>query len=91
MGKRKETNISRSAQGLRDALFAEIEELRSGEGNPQKAMAVAKLAQQIVSITRTEIDFHESVIRHAAAGQALSIGDMSLGDAASVNGRATVS
>lgn len=79
MAKTKNT-VARSAQGLRDALFAEIEELRSGEGNPSKSMAVAKLAQQIIGMTRLEIDFHESVMKHAQNGHALTIGDMRLGD-----------
>lgn len=82
-------NIGRSAQGLRDALFAELEELRSGEGNPQKAAAVAKLAQQIISITRVEIEFQEAVMRHAQEGRALALGDMRLGDAASATPSAT--
>lgn len=89
MAKAKST-VARSAQGLRDALFAEIEELRSGEGNPSKAMAVAKLAQQIISITKTEIEFNESVIRHAQSGHALALGDMPLGIAASAATSATV-
>lgn len=86
---KKSNSVARSAQGLRDALFAEIEELRSGEGNPSKAQAVAKLAQQIINITKTEIEFNESVIRHAQNGHALALGDMRLGPAASANGSAT--
>lgn len=81
--------VARSAQGLRDALFAEIEELRSGEGNPTKAQAVAKLAAQIINITKTEIEFQESVLRYAEKGQALALGGMQLGPAASANGTAT--
>ncbi len=88
MSKPKNT-VSRSAQGLRDALFAELDELRSGNGNPTKAQAVAKLAAQIINITKTEIEFHESVLRYAEKGQALTLGDMPLGIAASVNESAT--
>jgi len=83
------SNVTRSAQGLRDALFAEIEELRSGEGNPQKAQAVAKLAAQIIAMTRLEVDFQESVLRYAEKGRALALGDMPLGIAVSANGNAT--
>lgn len=90
MAKVKST-IARSAQGLRDALFAEIEELRSGEGNPSKAMAVAKLAQQIIGITRVEIDFQQSVLKHAQSGQALAIGEMRLGDSGSTTNLAAPS
>ena len=88
MSKKSKTDgVARSAQGLRNALFAEIEELRFGEGNPSKAMAVAKLAQQIIGITKVEIDFHSQVIKHAQEGHALALGEMSLGDGTSTASR----
>lgn len=50
-------NIERTSVGLRDALFDELDLLRSGEGNAQRAQAVAKLSAQIVSSVKMELDF----------------------------------
>ena len=86
---KKPHSITRSGQGLRDALFAEIEELRSGEGNPQRAQAVAKLAQQVISMTRLEIEFQTAVLAHAEKGVALALGEMPLANAVSVAPTAT--
>ena len=58
-------NIERTSVGLRDALFDELDLLRSGEGNAQRAQAVAKLSSQIVSSVKMELDF----ARFANAGQ----------------------
>lgn len=55
----KKNGHSRTSRGLRDILFDEIDELRSGEGDPPKALAVAKLAQQIMSTVRVEMEFHK--------------------------------
>jgi hypothetical protein len=74
----------RSSQGLRDILFDEIEELRSGSGDPTKSMAVANLAKQIINIAKVEIDFHRQIAEQADAGHAFSLGQMELGSAASV-------
>lgn len=35
----------RTARALRDVLFDEIDQLRDGDGDPQRAMAVANNAQ----------------------------------------------
>lgn len=59
-------NIERTSTGLRDALFDELDLLRSGEGNAQRAQAVAKLSAQIVSSVKMELD----VARFANAGKA---------------------
>lgn len=49
--------VSRTSAGLREALFQEIEALRAGKSDARQAMAVAKLAQQIVNSVRVEIEF----------------------------------
>lgn len=49
--------IDRTSGGLRDLLFDEIEELRSGNGDPRKALAVAGVARQIMNTVRVEMDF----------------------------------
>jgi hypothetical protein len=47
----------RTTQGLRDILFDEIDELRSGKGDAAKSMAVANLAKQIINTAKVELDF----------------------------------
>jgi hypothetical protein len=53
--------VIRTSAGLRDAIFDEIDALRSGSSNPAKANSVAKLASGIVETVRMEIE----VQRHA--------------------------
>lgn len=52
-----EKQHSRTAAGLRDVLFDEIAALRSGASDSQRAMAVANLAKQIVTVAKAEADF----------------------------------
>lgn len=56
-GARAASSVTRTSSGLRDVLFLEIEALRSGECEPNRAMATAKLAQQIINSVRVEIEF----------------------------------
>lgn len=51
----------RTGEGLRDALFDEIDKLRDGTGNPTHAIAVAKLACQIVNIVKVEVEYQRHV------------------------------
>ena len=69
----------RNTQGLRDALFDEIDQLRSGDGDPTRAMAVANLAKQIINIAKVELDFHREAMRQQEAGRTLDMGNMQLG------------
>ena len=71
--------LKRSSQALRDVLFEEIEELRSGNGDPQRAMAVSNLAKQIINVAKVELDFHRLKIQHIEAGHSLDMGQMQLG------------
>ena len=48
--------IQRTSAGLRDAIFDEIDAIRSGKSNPTRANAVAKLASGIVETVRMEIE-----------------------------------
>lgn len=73
---------ARTTRGLRDLLFDEIDELRTGEGNPEKSMAVANLAKQIVNTAKVELDFQRVIQDHAAAGNPLpAMGTLELGSA----------
>jgi hypothetical protein len=48
--------IIRTSAGLRDAIFDEIDAMRSGVSSPTRANAVAKLATGIVETVRMEIE-----------------------------------
>jgi hypothetical protein len=71
--------VKRTSQGLRDILFDELEELRSGDGDPSKAMAVANLAKQIINVAKVEMYFHRTVQQHMEQGSQLKMGSMELG------------
>jgi|TARA_R110000868_G_C10571232_1_gene737771 hypothetical protein len=46
----------RTSEGLCEALFQEFDMLRNGQSDYQRAAAVAKLAVQIISTKRLEIE-----------------------------------
>ena len=46
--------MKRTSEGLRDALFDEIDAFKRGQGDPQRAMAISKLAAQILSAAKVE-------------------------------------
>lgn len=84
--------LKRNSQALRDVLFEEIEELRSGNGDPSRAMAVSNLAKQIINVAKVEMDFHRLTLAHAEAGHTMAaMGQMQLGSqgAASAESDAT--
>jgi hypothetical protein len=78
---RNKPKPTRTTQGLRDILFDEIEELRSGDGDPTKSMAVANLAKQIVNTAKVELDFHRQMSEFAANGSDIKMGSLELGSA----------
>ena len=82
---------TRTSQGLRDILFDEIDELRTGAGDPVKSMAVANLAKQIVNTAKIELDFHRQIAEFAANGSDIKMGTLELGSvrAASAGTNAT--
>jgi hypothetical protein len=49
-------NTPRTSAGLCEALFQEFDCLRNGESDYQHAAAIAKLAVQIISTKRLEIE-----------------------------------
>ena len=50
----------RTSAGLRDALFDEIDAMRRGDGDPQRAIAVARLASSIINAAKLELDFRRA-------------------------------
>lgn len=75
----------RTTHGLRDILFDELEELRAGDGDPTKAMAVANLAKQIIGVAHLEMRFMETTLRNMKEGIPVEIGNMQLGTAESAD------
>lgn len=71
--------MARDTSMLRDVLFDELESLRDGSTDPKRAQAVAKLAQQIISTAKVEMDFHRLQMQAEATGKNLVLGSMDLG------------
>lgn len=55
------TPITRSTSGLRSALFEEMEALRNGDSNAQRARSVAMMANSILQSVQVEIEYHKYV------------------------------
>lgn len=72
----------RTTMGLRDILFDEIDELRTGNGDPTKSMAVANLAKQIINVAKIELDFHRQIASQAQEGNPVKMGTLQLGSGA---------
>lgn len=56
---RKQSNgnsVPRTTAGLRDALFDELEALRTGKSNPTKSNATAKLCSTVVETVRLDLE-----------------------------------
>jgi hypothetical protein len=49
--------VTRTSEGLRDALFEELDMLRKGDSTPQRAGAVSKLATTVIDAARLDIEF----------------------------------
>lgn len=49
--------ILKTSEGLRDALFDEINLLRSGKGNPQRARTICLIASRIIDSIRVQIQY----------------------------------
>ena len=55
------TSVARTTAGLRNALFDELDALRSGKSNPQKARATALICNTVLNSVEVEIEFHKYV------------------------------
>lgn len=51
-------SIIRTSEGLRDAIFDEIDGIRNGTSNPARANSVAKLASTVIDSVRVEIEVY---------------------------------
>lgn len=66
----KEIEIPKTIEGLREAIFDEINQLRSGKGNLQRARAVAQLSSQAIDSIRVQIQYGRMML---AANETKSI------------------
>ena len=63
--------VERTAEGLRDALFDELNLLRSGEATTSHARALANVARLVLESARLEI---QEITRMREAGKSLKLG-----------------
>lgn len=49
--------IPHTTEGLRDALFDELNALRAGRSTPQKARIICSLAKEVIDSVRIQIQF----------------------------------
>jgi hypothetical protein len=49
--------IPKTTEGLRDALFDEINALRQGKSNPQHARVLCQLANKVIDSIRVQIQY----------------------------------
>ncbi len=73
--------VERDGKGMRDALFDEMDSLRSGRGNPARALAMAKLAAQISTSVRLELDYQRylELVEQEGGKFSASLGTLVLG------------
>ncbi len=71
--------LDRTTQGLRDILFDEIDMMRSDKADPTRALAVAKLARQIISTAEVELELCRTMNALSEKGQPVLLGGMRLG------------
>lgn len=60
-GNTKALPIARSTSGLREVIFEEMEALRNGTSNPQRARSMAAMANSILQSVQVEIEYHKYV------------------------------
>ena len=70
----------RTSEGLRNALFDELDLIRSGNGDRRRAMAVAALAARVRDTVKVEIEYaKQASLVASSAGTAKAIGTLRLG------------
>lgn len=69
-----EKPVRRTSAGLRDALFDEIDALRRGDGDAQRATAVARLATNILAAAKLELDFKKAAVPESERLKTIELG-----------------
>lgn len=60
--------VPKTAEGLRDALFDEINALRAGTSSPQKSRAISQLASHVIDSLRVQIQHGRLLLESDAKG-----------------------
>ncbi len=71
--KKEVAPVPKTAEGLRDALFDELNLLRRGGTTPQKARVTAQLAAQIIDSIRVQIQ-HQRLLVQMKDGKPVELG-----------------
>ena len=66
--KKESLETPRTSEGLREALFSELDLVRNGESNPQRAHALCRLTSEIIKASQLEIEFYKQITRQRKAG-----------------------
>lgn len=70
--------VARTSSGLREALFDELDQLRSGKTNATKANATAKLAMAIVGTVEMELEVRKTLNKMPKGEPDLALPSLSL-------------
>lgn len=77
-GKEITNPVARTSVGLRNALFDELDGLRNGSSNANRANAVAKIAAQVLETVRLEIDMQRYMTKVPPSAGVSTDGNRSL-------------
>lgn len=76
---KKQKNRPRTAQGLRDILFDELDELRSEDADPFKSAVVGRIAETIMKNAKTEIEMQRALSKDESLCEDYQLGELRLG------------
>jgi len=79
MAELSEQPVNRTSQGLRDALFDEMDALRNGTSNAARARSVAMLANSVLQSVTAEIEYHKYVSDVSKGATIAKLGVLELG------------
>lgn len=66
--------IPKTTEGLRDALFDEINLIREGKSNPQRAREIARMADKIIDSIKVQIQYGRLLNKADSTGKATYLG-----------------
>lgn len=76
---KKQKTRPRTAQGLRDILFDELDELRSEDADPFKSAVVGRIAETIMKNAKTEIEMQRALSKDESLCEDYQLGELRLG------------
>lgn len=72
MANKGKVPVTRTSVGLRDALFDELDDLRSGKSTAQKASSVSRIAMAVINSVKMEIEHQKHVASTIATGAGIT-------------------